>query len=69
VRAWCDREGVDQGATINLPTTWRLGRAWYHDRLDEDWHPRSVQEGQAILTSLGLVGEPWTLPGAEPEPV
>jgi hypothetical protein len=56
---------VDQGATIDLPTAWRLGRDWYHDRLGRDWRPRTALESQPILTSLGLTGERWTLPGAE----
>ena len=62
MRAWCEREGVQQGATIDLDTTWALARAWYHDRLHEDWMPRPRDDAQAILTSLGLVGGSWTLP-------
>ena len=59
---WCEEEGVEQGATLDLATTWALARAWYRDRLREDWEPRSRDASQAILTSLGLVGRSWTLP-------
>jgi hypothetical protein len=47
---------------LDLATTWALARAWYHDRLREDWEPRSRDASQAILRSLGLVGGSWTLP-------
>jgi hypothetical protein len=39
-----------------------LAQAWHQDRLREDWEPRSRDDSQAILTSLGLVGGSWTLP-------
>ena len=58
----CEREAVQPGETLDLATTWALARAWYHDRLREDWEPRSREASQAILTSLGLVGRSWTLP-------
>jgi hypothetical protein len=44
-----------------LPTLWELARRWYGDRLDPGWRPRTREESQAILSSVGLTGEFWQL--------
>ena len=41
----------------------RLAQAWYGDRLDPEWRPRSAGESQRILEDCGLSGEFWRLPG------
>jgi hypothetical protein len=38
-----------------------LARRWYGDRLDPGWRPRTVQQSQAILDSVGLTGPFWSL--------
>jgi hypothetical protein len=50
------------GATVPIDQLDRLARAWYGDRLDPDWRPRSVDESQRILAGCGLTGEFWELP-------
>ena len=50
------------GATIPAQTLCDLARAWWDTRLDRDWRPRSREDNQAILDSLGLLGPFWTLP-------
>lgn len=49
------------GAIVALPTLFELARLWYGDRLSPSWQPRSLPESQAILASVGLVGEFWRL--------
>ena len=49
------------GATVPIDQLARLARAWYGDRLDPDWRPRSVDESQRILADCGLSGEFWAL--------
>jgi len=39
-----------------------LAFAWWSDRLDPDWRPRTRDESQAILERVGLTGEFWQLP-------
>ena len=51
----------DGGASMPVDQLWRLARAWYGDRLDPDWRPRTRDESQAVLASLGLTGEFWEL--------
>lgn len=50
------------GATVPLEQLERLARAWYGDRLDPDWRPRTVAESQRILAEVGLTAEFWQLP-------
>jgi hypothetical protein len=49
--------------TIPVMTLGELARAWYADRLDADWTPRSREQSQAILDGVGLRDEFWRLPG------
>ena len=50
------------GATIGVTQLAQLGYAWYADRLDSHWRPRTRDQSQAILTAVGLTGEFWQLP-------
>jgi len=50
------------GATISITKLSELAHAWWDDRLSPDWKPHSRQQNQAILDSLGLVGDFWRLP-------
>jgi hypothetical protein len=51
----------ERGATIAAQTLCDLAHAWWDTRLDPDWRPRSRDESQAILESLGLVDPFWNL--------
>jgi len=53
---------VSGGALVELEQLWALARAWYGDRLDPDWLPRTRDESQAVLAAVGLEGEFWELP-------
>jgi hypothetical protein len=52
----------EAGATISAQKLCDLAHAWWDTRLDSDWMPRTRDENQAILDSLGLVGPFWQLP-------
>jgi hypothetical protein len=52
----------DGGATLSMGVLWELARAWYGDRLDPNWKPRTRDESQAILKGVGLTGPFWKLP-------
>jgi uncharacterized protein (TIGR00369 family) len=49
---------------------WRLGLAWYSDRLRPDWRRKSLEEAEAIFAALGLSGHFWRLrePGKSEAP-
>jgi hypothetical protein len=54
--------GREAGATITTGKLCELAHAWWDTRLAPDWRPRTRDENQAILTSLGLKGDFWALP-------
>ena len=53
--------GRSGGATIPITKLAELAEAWWWDRLDPDWQPRSREQNQAILDRLGLTGDFWRL--------
>jgi len=53
--------GREVGTWLTLEETWRLSRAWYHDRLDEEFHGRTLAEAVAIFEQLGMTGPFWSL--------
>jgi hypothetical protein len=50
------------GASLSVAQLEHLARAWYGDRLDPGWRPRTRDESQAIFDSVGLTGPFWALP-------
>ena len=54
-------ETVREGELVALEVLDELARRWYGERLSPDWRPRSREESQAILSSVGLTGEFWRL--------
>ena len=59
---WLAQSGNERGAIVPLPVVWRLAKAWYADPRDPDWRPRTRDESQAVLASVGLTGDFWELP-------
>ena len=49
------------GVTISVTTLCALAHAWWADRVATDWQPHTLEQNQAILTDLGLIGEFWRL--------
>jgi hypothetical protein len=54
--------GREPGATIPVAKLSELAHAWWDNRLDPGWTPRTREQNQAILDALGLTGEFWRLP-------
>ncbi len=61
VQRWLDRTRNTRGATIPLEQVWRLAKAWYTDPRDRNWRPRTRDESQAVLSSVGLTDSFWEL--------
>ena len=61
VTRWYDAKGMRPGATMTVQQQWDLVQPWYAGRDSPDWQPRTPQESQAILASVGLVGDFWRL--------
>lgn len=58
---WLQQHGGDRGAVLTLADTWTLSKAWYPDRRHAGWRPRSIEQSQAVLESVGLRDEFWSL--------
>jgi hypothetical protein len=61
IDGWCAAHGRERGAVVPLARLQRLAAAWYGDRLDPDWRPRTRDESQAVLAGAGLDGGFWRL--------
>jgi hypothetical protein len=53
--------GRPRGAAISISKLAELAFAWWSDRLSPDWQPHTLEQNQAILDGLGLVGPFWRL--------
>ena len=58
---WLRRRDNERGAVLTLEETWRLAKAWYPDRRRPEWVPRTIEQSQEVLRSVGLTGDFWTL--------
>jgi hypothetical protein len=62
IEQWLASRDFGPGRTVGIDTVLRLARAWYADPRAPTWRPRSRDESQAVLASVGLTGDFWTLP-------
>ena len=62
LRRWLAANAYDLGAIVDLPTVWQLAKAWYGDPRAPHWRPRTRDESQGVLASVGLTGDFWELP-------
>lgn len=58
---WLKRTNNARGAVLPLQRGWDLAKAWYQDPRDPHWAPRSIEQSQAVLSSVGLTGAFWSL--------
>jgi hypothetical protein len=61
-RRWTRAHHYELGAIVPLAQVWRLAKAWYTDPRAVSWRPRTRDESQAVLASVGLTGDFWELP-------
>jgi hypothetical protein len=62
VDRWCRQWQLPRGAILSLERAWQLAAAWFAaDRTAPDWQRQTVEEAEALLTSLDLTGPFWSL--------
>lgn len=59
VRDWLDRNDLDEGAVMDMPTLWRLASRWYEGRLERGYVRRDPVAAADYLRGVGLVGPFW----------
>jgi hypothetical protein len=60
---WLAAKGYEPGQSLSAPKLNELSRLWWWSRLDPGWRPRTADESQGLLDSIGLTGEFWQLAG------
>jgi hypothetical protein len=60
--AWTRGNRYQLGALVSLERVWVLAKSWYTDPRVRDWRPRTRDESQAVIASVGLTGPFWELP-------
>ena len=63
VRRWCRARDILQGGIMTPEQGWMLAQAWYADKLSPAWRRKSVEESEAVLRDVGLLGPFWSLKG------
>ena len=57
VDRWCKTWKHPRGEVFSVEQQWGLAVAWYADRMDPAWRRKTVEEAQALFTSLGLTSD------------
>jgi hypothetical protein len=54
--------GRQAGASLSATHLSELAHEWWGDRLSPQWRPRTRDQSQALLHSVGLTDDFWRLP-------
>ena len=57
--AWLQAKDYTHGATLTVLQLWQLSQRWYHNRLDVEYHGRTLDQVGEIFREVGLVSEFW----------
>jgi hypothetical protein len=63
VRAWQRERNVAGGEILSLEQLWELSQKWYGNRLNHDFHGRSLEQAQAIFRDMKFESEFWYVNG------
>ena len=56
---WLQAKNTVRGATLTVSQLWQLSQRWYHNRMQVDYHSRSLGQVQEIFQAVGLVSDFW----------
>ncbi len=59
VDAWCAATGEPRGETVPLAQVWALAQAWYGDRMERDFQPRTAAQAMDVFAAVGLTSAFW----------
>jgi hypothetical protein len=63
VDRWSAARDLPRGATITPEQAWQLAHGWYKDKVKPDWRRHTVEETEALLSSVGLTSAFWNVRG------
>ncbi len=61
IERWRSQWGQSRGGTLSVGQAWELARGWYGSKLSAEWRRATLDEAEALLARIGLVGEFWSL--------
>jgi len=59
LNAWLQSKNASHGATLTVSLLWQLSQRWYHNRMDVEYHGRSLEQVRMIFEEVGLVSDFW----------
>ncbi len=63
INRWLLARDLPQGATLTPQQGWWLAYAWYKDKVKPEWRRHTLEETEALLADIGLMGPFWNLRG------
>ena len=60
---WCRSKDRARGDVLPIATVWDLSRAWYDNRLSDEYRGRTAAKVQEIFRGFGLTSAFWALDG------
>ena len=58
---WRSQWGQGRGGVLTIGQAWELARCWYGGKMLPEWRRATMEEAEALLARIGLVGEFWSL--------
>ena len=58
---WLVSKNAKRGAMLTIPKLWELSQHWYQNRLEPDYHGRTVEQVQDIFKEVGLTSAFWSI--------
>jgi hypothetical protein len=60
LNTWLQTRSFPRGETLMVSQLWQLSQHWYHNRMEVDYHGRSLEQVQEIFKKVGLISEFWS---------
>ena len=57
--AWLKAKDYTHGAALTITQLWELSQRWYYNRMDVEYHGRTLEQVGEIFKKAGLVSEFW----------
>lgn len=58
---WCAQWNMPRGGVLTIEQAWELAKAWYGHKMSPSWKRATLEEAEALLSRIGLVGPFWNL--------
>lgn len=56
---WLQDKEYSRGATLTVAKLWELSQRWYYNRMDVNYHGRTMEQVREIFRQVGLVSDFW----------